>query len=133
MIKLLQFVFLISFFGTFPVSAQISVGTSSQSQIGWSAYTKSSNRLTRVYQLGTSGENIVPIRSNGKFNIYGAEFKVNDQNNSFDYSSIANDNHSVTDSQQNSFSVFSSYNGMSLRSTKPSLGWFGKGNSSLSR
>ena len=132
MIKFLQFVFFITIFGTIPVAAQISVGTSSQTQIGWSAYSNSTNRFTRVYQLGTSGENVVP-RRHGKFNIYGTKFKVDNKNASFDYSSIANEDVIVTDTQQNNFSVFGSNSLMSTRSTKPSLGWFDKGNSSLSR
>ena len=133
MIRVLQIFCSITILSTFPVAAQMSIGTSSQMQIGWSAYNKSTNRYTRVNQRGTSGENIVPKSSNGKFKIYGSEFKVNDETNAFDYSSIANDNHTVTDIQQDNLSVFGSYNGTSTRTTKPSLGWFGSGNSSLSR
>ena len=116
-----------------PVSAQMSVGASSQLQIGWSAYNKSTNRYTKVNQRGTSGENIVPKSSDGKFKIYGSEFQINNQNNSFDYSSKANDTLTVTDIQENNFSVFGSYSGMSTRSTRPSLGWFDQGNSRFSR
>ena len=133
MIRVLQIFCTVTILSTFPVAAQVSVGTSSSMNIGWSAYNKSTNRYTRVNQRGTSGENIVPENSNGQFKIYGSEFKVNDKSNSFDYSSIANDNHTVTDIQKNNFSVFASTNGISTRTTSPSLGWFGRGNSSFSR
>ena len=128
-IKILGFMITLS---CLPAAAQMSVGTSSQLQIGWSAYNKSTNRFTNVNQRGTSGENIIPENGTGKFNIYGTKFKINDKNQSFDYSSIATDSHTVTDIQQDNFSVFSNYSGMSTRVTRPSLGWFDKGNSRFS-
>ena len=100
-------------------------------QIGWSAYNKSVNRYTNINQRGTSGENIVPSDGTNKFQIYGSKFQINDKNQSFDYSSIANDNLTITDIQQDNFSVFGNYSGTSTRSTKPSLGWFDKGNALL--
>ena len=131
--KVFKILCLTSVLSISPVSAQMSVGTSSQIQIGWSAYNKSTNRYTKVNQRGTSGENIIPESSDRKFKIYGSKFKINNQDNSFDYSSKANDTLTVTDIQQDNFSVFSNYSGTSTRSTRPSLGWFDKGNSRFSR
>lgn len=133
MIYILRILAIINIFSCVPAAAQISVGTSSQMQIGWSGYNRSTNRYTNVVQRGTSGENITPEKSDSKFHIYGSTFKVKDKTLPFDYSSIANNNRVVTDIQEDNFSVFGSYSGISTRSTKPSLGWFGKGNSIFSR
>ena len=133
MIRIIKILGSIITLSCLPAAAQMSVGTSSQMQIGWSAYNKSANRFTNVNQRGTSGENVVPENTTGKFKIYGSKFKVNDKTQSFDYSSIANDTYTVTDIQQDNFSVFSNYSGMSTRVTRPSLGWFDKGNAGFSR
>ena len=132
MIKVLKILSTIISFSCLPATAQMSVGSTSQMQIGWSAYNKSVNRYTNINQRGTSGENIIPEEGTS-FQIYGTKFKVNDKGQSFDYSSTANDNLTVTDIQEDNFSVFGSYTGTSTRSTKPSLGWFGKGNSRFAR
>ena len=126
MIRALKFLCSFILFSSLPASAQMSVGTSSQIQIGWSGYNKSVNRYTNINQRGTSGENITPSDNTDRFMIYGSEFKVNNKDLSFDYSSIANDNITVTDLQQNNFSVFGNYSGTSTRSTRPPRDWFGR-------
>ena len=132
MIRVLRILGIMISLSPLPAVAQMSIGTTSQMQIGWSASNKSTNRFTNVNQRGTSGENIVPT-SGDKFQIYGSQFKINDKTQSFSYSSIANDSYTVTDIQQDNFSVFSNYSGTSTRTTRPSLGSFDKGNSRFSQ
>ena len=133
MIRILKILSAIISLSCLPAAAQMSVGASSQMQIGWSGYNKSVNRYTNINQRGTSGENILPESGENRFQIYGTKFKVNDESKSFDYASTANDNLTVTDVQENNFSVVGNYNGTPTRSTKPSLGWFDQGNSRFSR
>ena len=111
--------------------SQISVGTSSNTQIGWSLSKNSLTRQSRIYQKGTSGLNIRPSDKSNRFKIYGTSFKVSSPKDSFDYASTLKSDDIISDSKQESFSVYGVHSGTSTRTSSPSLGWFGSGNSSF--
>ena len=127
----LSFSFLSFFVGSFAANAQISVGSSSNTQVGWSYSSKSVTRHTRIFQQGTSGENISPVSGSKDFKLYGTTFGVANLDDPFDYASTLRIDDNVSDLQEDTFSTFGVHNGTSTRTTKPSLGWFEVGNSTF--
>lgn len=114
--------------GSIPVMAQVSVGSSSNMQVGWSYSNKSVTRHTRIFQQGTSGENISPVSGSKHFKHYGTIFGVANPDEPFDYASTLRIDDNLSDLQEDTFSIFGVHNGTSTRTTKPSLGWFERGN-----
>jgi hypothetical protein len=118
-------------FGSISANAQLSIGSSSNMQVGWTSSTKSVTRHTRIFQQGTSGENITPVSGLKRFKHYGTRFAIADPAESFDYASTLRLDDNISDLQEDTFSIFGVHNGTATRTSSPSLGWFESGNSTF--
>jgi type II secretory pathway pseudopilin PulG len=107
----------------------LSVGMSSQIQVGWQSTQRTATRLNRQRELGTFGEHIRPLDGSGVFAINGTPFGVDPGQESFDYGSTDRDTTTVSISQSTTFSVLGAYTSTGQATSPEPLGFFTSGNS----
>lgn len=107
----------------------LSVGMSSQIQVGWQSSQRIALRLTRQRELGTLGEHIRPLDGSGVFAINGTPFGVDPNQESFDYGSTDRDTSTVSVSQSATFSVLAVTSSTGQATSPEPLGFFASGNS----
>lgn len=115
-----------------PLSAAalpISIGASSQVQLGWQANSSTAVRLTRLGTQGTSGRFIQPADGSGTFAVYGTRFEPVPGQETFDYGSTLGDTTSIGDTRSSGFSVIAGQSTTLQITTPEPLGYFGRGNS----
>lgn len=107
----------------------LSVGMSSQIQVGWQASERTAIRLTRRHDLGTLGEHIQPLDGSGTFALYGTPFAADPSQESFDYGSTNRDTSTVSVSRTATFSVLGTVSTTGQATSPEPLGFFATGNS----
>jgi hypothetical protein len=107
----------------------LSVGMSSQIQVGWQSSQRTATRLNRQRELGTFGEHIRPLDGSGIFAINGTPFGIDPGQESFDYGSTDRDTSTVSISQSTTFSVLGAYSSTGQATSPEPLGFFASGNS----
>lgn len=111
------------------VALPLSVGMSSQIQVGWQSAQRTAIRLTRQRERGTLGEHIRPLDGSGIFALNGTQFGVDPGQESFDYGSTDRDTSTISVSQSATFSVLGAYSGTGQATSPEPLGFFASGNS----
>jgi len=107
----------------------LSVGMSSQIQVGWQASERATLRLTRQHDLGTLGEHIQPLDGSGTFALYGTPFAADPSQESFDYGSTNRVTSTVSGSRTATFSVLGTVSTTGQATSPAPLGFFANGNS----
>lgn len=107
----------------------LSVGVSSQIQVGWQTSNRVAERLTRLEDQGTAGRNIRPTDGSASFALYGTAFEPALGQESFDYRATLRDTTTITETRSSSFSVLG-VQSTSVQTTNPApLGYEASGNS----
>lgn len=107
----------------------ISIGATSQLQLGWQVTSGTAMRLTRLGTQGTSGRFIQPTDGSGTFAVYGTRFEPLPGQETFDYGSTLSDTTSVNETRSSGFSVIAGQTTTRQITTPEPLGYFGSGNS----
>lgn len=111
-----------------PASAiPLSVGVSSQVQVGWQASTRTAVRLTRVQDRGTGGIGIRPLDGSDSFAIYGTPFEPQPGADTFEYLSTLRDTNTVSETSTSTFSVVASQTTTRQTTNPAPLGFFQTG------
>jgi hypothetical protein len=105
----------------------LSVGMSSQVQMGWQSSLRQANRLQRVQEIGTGGQHIRPIDGSGSFALTGTLFEADPSQETFDYTATNRDISIITNSSTSSFSVLSTTTTTGQVSSPEPLGFFSTG------
>ncbi|MEB3276093.1 MAG: hypothetical protein VKM92_03910 [Cyanobacteriota bacterium] len=105
----------------------LSVGVSSQLQLGWQASSRTGVRLTLFEDQGSSGINIAPADGSGVFAIYGTPFNPDATQETFDYRSTLRDTTTLSETRATSFSVLASQTTTRQATNPAPLGFFERG------
>lgn len=105
----------------------LSVGASSEMQVGWQLQQRETLRTSRLQQQGTSGEFIRPSDGGNSFLLYGTPFEPVPGQESFDHGSILRDTTTVSESRSSTFSVLGVTSTTRQTTNPPPLG-FDNGN-----